>query len=377
MKIMLVGTGGFAVHYVKILLDLQRENIVWEGIVDPFYAVCPYKKQIDERSIPVYDTMEQFYACHRADLTIICTPTFLHCRQSICALANGSHVLCEKPVAPTVEEARQMLAAEKRYGRFIAIGYQWSYCDAIRNLKSDILKGVFGKPVSLKTAISWPRNRAYYQRGGGWGGRIQKDGQLILDSIASNACAHYLHNMLFLLGDTMEHSTAFKSIQAECYRANAIENFDTCCIRLESQAGAQLYFAASHAAGKNRDPIFEYTFERGVMRFEQGAKTGIVARFHDGSSKDYGDPFQNQFRKLWDCIEAVQNSTTPICTVETALPHVQLIETLYHVVPVLDFPRERISLDEETDTVFVEGLYEQLYDAYEARCMLSESAYKK
>ena len=250
MKLLLVGTGGYAKNYVKLLLENRIPDVVWEGIVDPFYSACEYKKEIDALKIPVYDTMKEFYERHKADLAVISTPTFLHCNQSIFALENGSHVLCEKPVAPSVKEATQMLEAQKKHGRFIAIGYQWSYSKAIQKLKADIADGILGNPISFKTAISWPRGIAYYKRGGGWAGRIEKDGKLVLDSIASNACAHYLHNMLFILGDAPTKSVAPILVQAECYRANEIENFDTCCIKMKTESGVRLYFAATHAAEK-------------------------------------------------------------------------------------------------------------------------------
>ena len=372
MKILLVGTGGYAVNYVQILLDQRPASVVWEGIVDPFYAMCPLKDQIDAHCIPVYDTMEQFYACHTADLAIICTPTFLHCAQSVCALSHGSNVLCEKPAAPTVDDAQKMMEAEKQYGRFIAIGYQWSYSEAMRKLKEDVLGGLLGEPKMLKTFISWPRSRAYYQRGGGWGGKIRRDGRLVLDSIASNACAHYLHNMLFLLGDDMQTSVDFETVRAECYRANDIENFDTCCIKLTTRKGGELYFAASHAVNTTRNPEFEYAFEKGTVRYALDEGSDIVAQFHDGSSKNYGNPFEASFQKLWDCIDAVQHGTVPVCTVKTATPHVRLIEEIYRSIPIENFPQESIFLNEETDGVFVDGLYERLHAAYKAGGMLSE-----
>lgn len=376
MKLLLVGAGGYASNYIKILLDSELSDIVWEGLVDPFYSVCRYKEQIDDANIPVYDTMEEFYSCHAADLAIICTPTFLHCEQSICALSHGSNVLCEKPAAPTVKEAEEMLAAEKKYGRFIAIGYQWSFSDAIQTLKADVLSGMLGKPKHFKTAISWPRNRAYYQRGGGWGGCIQKSGRLILDSIASNACAHYLHNMLFLLGDTMQTSAMPTEFQAECYRANNIENFDTCCIKLWTASGVRMYFAATHAAQKERNPVFEYVFEKARVVYSRDEGSQIIAQFHDGSEKVYGDPFANNFKKLWDCVDAVKKGTFPICTVKTAIAHVKLIEDIYNTTPIHDFNKGCIHVDPEKDAVYVQGLFEAFWDAYQKEELFTESAFR-
>ena len=372
MKILLVGSGGYASNYIKILLNPNTSAIEWEGVVDPFYSGCEYKEQIDAAKIPVFNTMEEFYSGHTAELAIICTPTYLHCEQSICALSHGSNVLCEKPVAPTVEEATRMREAEKNYGRFIAIGYQWSYSDAVQALKSDVLSGVLGKPIKFKTAISWPRNRAYYRRGGGWGGRIKKDGRLILDSIASNACAHYLHNMFFLLGGTMRTSASLTSFKAECYRANDIENFDSCCIQMITDGGAELYFAATHAARIARNPEFVYRFEKARVVFSQDEGSQIIAEFDDGRKKCYGDPFKNEIKKLWDCIDAVENGTAPVCTVETAMTHVQLIEDMFTSTPIVEFSRSCVCVDADANAVYVNGLYQCLRDAYNKGLMFSE-----
>ena len=199
-----------------------------------------------------------------------------------------------------------------------------------------------------------------------------KDGNLILDSIASNACAHFLHNMLFLLGETMETSGEVAQFRAECFRANEIENFDTCCIKMKSSQGADLYFLASHAAGKKRSPIFRYTFEKGEVLFDQEKDAQIVARFHDGRVKVYGNPFEDDFKKLRDCVAAAKAGTKPVCTVGTATPHVKLIEGIYTTTPVHNFPESRICVDEETDTVSVQGLFEAMYLCYDKGMLFSE-----
>ena len=371
MNILLVGAGGYATGYVKELLKNSDPAVTWAGIVDPYYDACAKKAEIDAAGIPVYTTMEEFYAERQADLAVICTPPFLHREQSICALSHGSYVLCEKPVAPTVADAQAMREAEKTYDKWIAIGYQWSFSAAIRALKKDILAGKLGRPLGFKTAISWPRDLAYYGRGTGWAGRIERNGVTILDSIASNACAHYLHNMLFLLGETMESSAEAEEVEAVCLRANEIENFDTCSIRAKV-GGVPLYFIASHAAGRKRDPEFVYRFENAEVTFAQNEGSQIVATFADGTEKNYGDPFANNFGKLWECVAAVRDGFTPICTVATATAHTKLIERIWREIPVRDFPRETVKFDEAKNRVYVEGLFEWMYQAYENETMLTK-----
>lgn len=90
-----------------------------------------------------------------------------------------------------------MIEASRKTGYSVSIGYQWAYSTAIQSLKTDIMNGVFGKAVRLKTLVLWPRNKKYYARS--WAGKVKdEEGRWVLDSVAANATAHYLQNMFFL-----------------------------------------------------------------------------------------------------------------------------------------------------------------------------------
>ena len=368
MKILLVGTGGFGAGYIKTLLKNTDESVIWAGAADP-YMTPETRALLEENRIPVFSSMEEYYVSNTADLTVFCTPTYLHREQCVYALSRGSHVLCEKPLAPTEEDGHAMLAAEEAYGKFIAIGFQWSYAPPILQLKRDILEGVLGDPISLKTAISWPRNLDYFSRSTGWAGSIQRNGRLVLDSIASNACAHYLHNMLFLLGERMEESARVAKLEGRCLRANAIENFDTCTLKMDTETGAKLYFAATHAADQLRNPCFEYRFTGGTvsLSWEKGASMRAV--FSDGTEKDYGiPPSSADFSKLQICIDAIRQGTRPPCTVKTALPHAMCIEKLYRQIPVENF--QNVVFNRGKNRMEVPGLFERLCEAYETEELL-------
>ena len=138
--------------------------------------------ELKAAGVSAYKTLDAFYAEHDADLALISTPAFLHREQSIYCVQHGSNVLCEKPAAPTAAEVEAMLSAEEETGKFIAIGYQRCFSDAILSLKKDILDGVFGNAISMKFCMSAPRKFEYYARGGGYAGQVcTKDGKTILD----------------------------------------------------------------------------------------------------------------------------------------------------------------------------------------------------
>ena len=129
----------------------------------------------------------------------------------------------------------------------VAIGYQWSFSPAIQRLKGDIAAGVFGAPKRLKTIVLWPRDETYYSRNRWAGKQRDEAGNPIFDSPVSNACAHYLHNMLYVLGDAVDRSAIPSRVSAELYRAHPIENYDTAALRCWTDRGVEILFIVSHA----------------------------------------------------------------------------------------------------------------------------------
>ena len=366
MKVLLVGANGYGVHFVETLFDMHKKGqITFEGVVTR--SDFPMQEELKAVGISAYKTLDAFYAEHTADLALISTPAFLHKEQSIYCVEHGSNVLCEKPAAPTVEEVEAMLDAEKKTGKFIAIGYQRCFSDAILSLKKDILDGVFGKALSMKFFMSAPRKFAYYVRGGGYAGQVKtKDGRIILDSPASNACAHFMQEMLFLLGSEMDTTAEPTLVGGECLRAYDITNFDTCTLKMTVNGDVPVYFAASHSAESSSPHMVRYEFENGYVIIED---CFLKATFKDGSVKNYGDPMLDPYaNKIRHCLNAIKAGTIPVCTVKTARSHVKLIGDVYHTIPVTEFA-EKVC---EEDRIYVPGLKEKLKDAFDKGCLLSE-----
>ncbi len=88
------------------------------------------------------------------DVALLCTPTGLHYEQSKICLANGWHVLCEKPLANTRAEILELIdlarAAEQR-GQVFSLGYQRRYWSGFRTLRKQIASGVWGPVRAFQT----------------------------------------------------------------------------------------------------------------------------------------------------------------------------------------------------------------------------------
>src|SRR6185369_16842405 len=146
-SLLLVGIGGYGNSYVSALLDTPATPpFRIAGAVDPSPNLCRRLGELKARGVPIFPSIDEFYANHTADLAVISTPLHLHADHTAAALSQGSRVLCEKPLCVTPTQAEQMQQARDLAGRQVAIGYQWSFSTAIQQLKADILAGVLGAP---------------------------------------------------------------------------------------------------------------------------------------------------------------------------------------------------------------------------------------
>jgi UDP-N-acetylglucosamine 3-dehydrogenase len=93
-------------------------------------------------------------AIRRADVDIvdICLPTPLHRRYAEEAFVAGKHVLLEKPIALTVEDAEAILAARDASGRFLLVGFVLRFWPEYEVLVAKAASGELGRPLAVSTA---------------------------------------------------------------------------------------------------------------------------------------------------------------------------------------------------------------------------------
>lgn len=84
------------------------------------------------------------------DVIHVCTWNVSHCEITCAALEAGKHVLCEKPMAITGAEARQMVAAAKASGKKLSIGYQYRFRKESQFLRKAVDEGRLGEIYASK-----------------------------------------------------------------------------------------------------------------------------------------------------------------------------------------------------------------------------------
>jgi len=386
VNIALAGIGGFGESYLDALLPRQQTplggvpyRIV--GCVDPLPHRCRKLHELRARGIHVHPSIQSLYAAADGaiDLMMIATPIHVHAPHTCFALQHNSNVLCEKPLAGTLHDAVRMLQTQVSHAGFAAIGYQWSFSQAVQALKADVMSGTLGKPIRLRSIAFFPRPRAYFRRND-WAGRIRMtSGEGVLDSPVNNATSHFLHNMFYLLGATRETSAMPAKVQAELYRANEIENYDTAAVRCRTEGGVEVLFYTTHAAPDRIGPRSRFEFEHATVDFDTASGGHFVAKFKDGRIKDYGQPNLDRAEKIFHCIDAVRSGKPVACGVQAAMAHTLCVMAAQESAPaIIDFPnslKHLVPLDGDA-IVCVRGLPEALNACYDAGVLPAEHGTK-
>lgn len=97
-----------------------------------------------------YDSYETLVADESIDIIYVGTKTWLHKEHSLLALEAGKHVLCEKPLANNVDEAREMYTAAEQQGVMLQDGMWTRFFPAVEHARSLIEQGGIGEPLMVQ-----------------------------------------------------------------------------------------------------------------------------------------------------------------------------------------------------------------------------------
>jgi predicted dehydrogenase len=236
-------------------------------------------------------TWEELFEDDSLDVVSVAVPTFLHAPITIAALQRGLHVLCEKPIARTPEEAASMVAAAEQAGRVLDVAFNHRQRGDIQTLRRVIEAGTLGQ---IYYAKAWWLRRTGIPTLGSWFTSAEQAGGGPLLDIG----IHVLDYALFLLGQpritTVSASTydllgsaGFGGSQTSDKTGDGgvfdVEDLATAFLRL--QDGGTLLVEASWAAHRTAGDEFGIT----LFGTEGGADLRVVDMEEIGTLKLFAD----------------------------------------------------------------------------------------
>jgi predicted dehydrogenase len=231
-RVAVVGHGDVSVVHLAAIAELGAELV---GV-----ATRDYRALLDEQ---------------RPDVVHICTPHDQHVPIAVEALERGIHVLLEKPVAHTVEEADRLVAAAKDHpGVKIGVCLQNRY-NATSRAARQFLGGELGAITGASASVLWHRDPAYYD-GRPWRGQKRRSGGGVL----INQAIHTLDLVQWLVGDVVRvrgHAGRYGDLPGD------VE--DTATMVLDHAGGARSVFFATVTNATDAPVSIEIVAEHGSL----------------------------------------------------------------------------------------------------------------
>lgn len=197
MKYALIGCGRIAVNHVKAV---QKNTL-------DFVAMC----DVDESKFDImldkadagrfeetarYVDYKQMLADHpEIELVAIATESGEHARIALDCIDAGKHVIIEKPIALSMEDAEEIIRRADEKGVKVSACHQNRFNVAIQKLRTALEQGRFGNLSHGSINVRWNRNKAYYDQAP-WRGTWQQDGGCLM-----NQCIHGIDLLRWMMED--------------------------------------------------------------------------------------------------------------------------------------------------------------------------------
>lgn len=309
MRVAIIGLGGISSAHISQWQRFSDVELAAGSDVNP-EAVA---KAEESCGLKGYSDWRLMLEEVQPDVVSICTPPFLHREMGVECLQRGIHVICEKPMAATLEDAEALAAAAEKSSAKLMIAYCHRFHGPIRKLKEVLDSGLLGKPVFFRGCFTGmiqfsTNHRASLKMAGG--GSLMDNG------------SHATDLYTYLLGKVKNVSCRAGAI------LQSMETDDVAVMLFEGENGCYGEVIAGYSLpGELTEWLI--TGEKGVLTLPNYFSGPVRFRAHDSQEwqefecDNSQSRFDGQFDHFVDC---VKHDKQPISNAQTAL-HVQRVIT--------------------------------------------------
>ncbi|MFU0799822.1 MAG: Gfo/Idh/MocA family oxidoreductase [Xylanivirga thermophila] len=174
LRVGIIGCGGIAngKHMPSLSKVKEVEMVAFCDIIEERAKKAASEYGVD--GAKVYTDYKELLDDKTIDVVHVCTPNRSHSFITVDALEAGKHVMCEKPMAKTSEEAKKMVEAAKRTGKKLSIGYQNRFRPDSQYLNKVCRRGDLGEvyfakahAIRRRAVPTWGVFLNEYEQGGG------------------------------------------------------------------------------------------------------------------------------------------------------------------------------------------------------------------
>jgi UDP-N-acetylglucosamine 3-dehydrogenase len=302
LKVGLIGAGTMGRTHgsaYKQMPDVQLIGVCDVGPVEP----KTFAEELQTRSFPSVEAMLDA----GPQVVDICVPTPWHKECALAAAKAGCHVICEKPLARTLEDAREIITACETAGVKLFPAHVLRFFPQYATAKQLIDNGAIGKPAAVRTF----RGDGFPQGFNDWYADFEKSGGLVLDMII-----HDFDWLRWCFGPV-------ERVFAKGLAARVHEHRDYALVTLRMRSGPIAHVEGTWTHPGGFEAKLEVVGDAGMIEFAGSATDPVHLRLRTEAGGPGGvpvpesplevDPYFAELRHFLDCL---QSGAEPIVTPE-------------------------------------------------------------
>lgn len=304
LKFALVGCGRIAKRHSELLGLGQIKNAKLTAVCD----IVPDKAERlgQEFGVPYFADMHEMMHKIDVDVVVVLTESGNHAKHVLELASYGKHIVVEKPMALTLEDADEMISACDRAGVKLFIVKQNRFNVPVIKLHEAREAGRFGKLVMGTVRVRWCRPQSYYDQDP-WRGTWALDG-----GVLTNQASHHVDLLEWMMGEVDSvfamSATALANIEAE----------DTAVVTLRFKNGALGIIEATTAVRpKDLEGSISVLGEKGTVEIggfavnkmkvwdfvePQAGDEDVMEKYSVNPPNVYGFGHQAYYDHVVDCI---------------------------------------------------------------------------
>ncbi len=365
IRIAIIGTGAIAHAHMEAYRTLKGRCEV-AALVD----IIPGKARrfMEEFGLrcDTYENHEDILPRRDIDLVDVCTPPYVHAQISINALKSGKNVVCEKPMAASLEECDAMLRARDESGKLLSVIAQNRFRKPIRDLKALLDSGIAGPVRHVEIDSFWYRAHCYSDLW--WRGTWEKEG----GGCTLNHAVHHID----MLGWMMGLPQRVTAVLANTAHDNAeVEDLSVSVMEYPGALATVTASVVHH--GEDQKLVFQCEKARFSAPYDCFASTAMPNGFPlKTPNEDFGRraeellaslpplPYEMHTGQLNDVLTAIEEGREPAITGEDGRRTIELITVIYkagstHAPAVLPLGKDDPFYTVEGIRVHVPHFYEK------------------
>ncbi len=284
------------------------------------------KYGLNDHQVYTYDQFDKIKNDSSIDIIYVVLPHHLHAEYTIKALEAGKHVICEKPMASSVEEAEKMMEAAERTGKTISIGYRLHFDPYHLEMIRMAREQPFGKITGIDCSFSFIPPRAVWRLS-----KEQSGGGPLVD-----VGIYCIQAVCYLTGNVPVSVTAQSLPLTDQEKFNGIE--ETLVFQLEMPGGL---VAGCRTSFSETNSLLRLTAENGWVELNPAFDyKGLVMTRSDGIKTEF-PPCPQQALQMDAISFAIQTGTSSPVPAAMGLRDMKIIRAVYKAME----SGKRISVD--------------------------------